>query len=442
MATVKYLLQTKKSPAAIYCRLSAGKLSVKRKTGLLIDPVQWSKSKGYPIQKDAGAKKIHSQLVSLSGFIVDRLNETPEVSGSWLKNTIDLFFGRVDGGNSLNHISDYAQHFTNGLEYRLNSVGERGLAKETVVKYRTVAKKLKSFDQFKGRHHLFTDMNHHLSTELIKYFTEQEGLSENYTGRLIKFIKTIALDARKNGIQVTPQLDQWKGYSVKSEKIILSPSEILQIQRQRFTSDALEAARDWLVISCYTGQRVSDLLRMNSSMIETLESDGSVFSLITLTQQKTKKIVSIPVHEKVQSILDRREGEFPPSFGSTVGSASTIYNRLIKQVVKASGIDEPTFGRGKDESGDKHTKLGTFPKWKLVSSHIGRRSFATNFYAQKKYPTPLLMEITAHATERQFLEYIGQKPLDKSIALARIWAEEAASKTEKKEGLVKSINHG
>ena len=68
-----------------------------------------------------------------------------------------------------------------------------------------------------------------------------------------------------------------------------------------------------------------------------------------------------------------------------------------------------------------------FPKYKLVSSHICRRSFATNFYAQKKYPTPLLMNIAAHGTEKMFLKYIGKKSIDNGLQLTKIWGEDIQS---------------
>ena len=66
-----------------------------------------------------------------------------------------------------------------------------------------------------------------------------------------------------------------------------------------------------------------------------------------------------------------------------------------------------------------------FPKWMLASSHDCRRSFATNFYAQREYPIPLLMSVTGHKTETMFLNYIGKKPIDYGMQLARIWAKKA-----------------
>ena len=42
----------------------------------------------------------------------------------------------------------------------------------------------------------------------------------------------------------------------------------------------------------------------------------------------------------------------------------------------------------------------------MVSSHIGRRSFATNYYG--KMPTALIQAITGHKTESSFLLYIDR----------------------------------
>ena len=41
------------------------------------------------------------------------------------------------------------------------------------------------------------------------------------------------------------------------------------------------------------------------------------------------------------------------------------------------------------------------------------------------------MNITAHSTEKMFLEYIGKKPLDYGLQLAQIWANEALKEKQK-----------
>ena len=53
---------------------------------------------------------------------------------------------------------------------------------------------------------------------------------------------------------------------------------------------------------------------------------------------------------------------------------------------------------------------GIYKKHELVTSHIGRRSFATNFYGI--IPTTHLMKMTNHSTEAMFLKYIGKSNKD------------------------------
>lgn len=57
----------------------------------------------------------------------------------------------------------------------------------------------------------------------------------------------------------------------------------------------------------------------------------------------------------------------------------------------------------KNEGGKNVEK--TYPKYKLVSSHTARRSFATNAY-KAGVPTIAIMKITGHTKESTFLKYI------------------------------------
>jgi integrase len=67
------------------------------------------------------------------------------------------------------------------------------------------------------------------------------------------------------------------------------------------------------------------------------------------------------------------------------------------------------------KSGVFRKKTDIFKKWELVSSHIGRRSFATNLYG--KIPTTYLIYVTGHSTETMFLTYIGKSNKDIAMEL-------------------------
>ncbi|HHT22615.1 MAG TPA: hypothetical protein GXZ87_04795 [Bacteroidales bacterium] len=58
-------------------------------------------------------------------------------------------------------------------------------------------------------------------------------------------------------------------------------------------------------------------------------------------------------------------------------------------------------------------EVGIYPKWQLITSHVGRRSFATNFYG--KLPTSFIKDITGHGTEAMLLKYIGKTSKDTAV---------------------------
>ncbi len=53
---------------------------------------------------------------------------------------------------------------------------------------------------------------------------------------------------------------------------------------------------------------------------------------------------------------------------------------------------------------------------------ICRRSFSTNLYG--KIPTPVIMSITGHSTEKMFLTYIGKTQKDNAEILKQYWEDQ------------------
>ena len=85
--------------------------------------------------------------------------------------------------------------------------------------------------------------------------------------------------------------------------VTLSFSELNTLQSLKLEG-RLDNVRDWLIISCYTGQRVSDFMRFKPSMIKQ-KSFGRV---LTIKQQKTGKTVTIPLVRQVEDILQKKRG--------------------------------------------------------------------------------------------------------------------------------------
>lgn len=424
MASIKYSIQSKSDSASIYLRLSMGKSNyIKSRIGLTIDANNWSSRTGLPKQNNTDNKEFTNKLNKLKIFILDQVNTAnsigEEITNKWLLDKIDFHFNR-NQIVEIEYLTTYGDKFVDELQFKVSQNNKKGVSDSTKKKYKTIVNKLKNYETAKGKRLLVRDVDLKFHKEFMRYLSEVDKLSDNTVGRYLKVVKTICLDAQRNGIQISDQIPHFKGFTVKSPIVTLSFDEIDQIKKKEFVNENHQIARDWLIIGCYTGQRVSDLMIMNKGMIESIQN----FEFIVLTQKKTGKLVQIPIHQEVRQVLDKRNGEFPPLFNLNLVVNNVLFNRYLKQLCKIAEIDEVVEGNRYNEGTDRYEN-GQFEKHLLISSHVCRRSFASNFYANRKYPTPLLMNITAHSTEKMFLEYIGKKPIDYGLQLAEIWAKEA-----------------
>ncbi|MCG9910057.1 MAG: site-specific integrase [Flavobacteriales bacterium] len=400
MATINFFIQSKKSPAGIYVRLRDGRYTdAKAKTRFAVNPEQWSAAKGQPKNlNDVVNKKLNQQLSDLKADLLAHFNNSvgkQEINSKWLKD----FINPPDNDDKIpTKLVEYFDY------YALHKKGtiEKSTHKKLIVNKRLIER----FQIDSKQIYHVKDVNANFKLEFEKYCISQ-NYAPNTIARAIKFIKTLCYHAQSNGIETHFQLSNIAVKIEKVKSIFLSPEEIQKIENVELEAEHLVNARDWLIISCETGQRVSDFMRFTKDLIR-IESG---VKLIEFTQVKTGKMIAIPVSKKVQNILDRRNGNFPRKI------SDQRYNDYIKEVCKKAQINEKTQGSKPHTNGNGTRKMkGTFEKWELVTSHIGRRSFSTNYFGH--IPTSLLIGVTGHSTEKMFLTYIGKTETQKAIQLA------------------------
>ena len=420
MSKVKYFIKGKKNPSTIYVRFSIKRgLVLRKSTQLQVNPKFFFDKSGTirNVDKYNGGSELKESLEKLRAHIIASYNvansNSTILDSSWFGYVINSFFNRVSEDKLL-YLEQYAYHYVEKLPTKTNRNGTIGCTKVTIFKYTTILRKITAYEKARGKKYKILDVGMAFRDDFLKFLIEELNLAENTAGRYIKFVKTICLDAKRNGFQVHKQLESVFGFIKKTDKIILSFNEIENIEKQQFNDTKLEIARDWLVIGCYCGQRVSDLLEITKGNL--VEKGGH--RLIELTQIKTKKRVSILVHPKIENILKKYSGGFPPRFRESVHSNKNIFNIQIKEVARLSGITQIIYG-GRLQKETRRKVWKNYPKYELVSSHIMRRSFASNFYGD--IPTALLISVTGHSTEKMFLEYIGKSNIDYANQLAAYW---------------------
>lgn len=409
MATLKMEYRTERDPANLTLRLSykqnGGYKKQRATTKITISqaffndyyngvstPDNWRDADKI-LQRD----EFREELKPLNDFITNNLPPEEEMPPQWLKNTVHLFYNPPKKEIIPTTLIAYWEYYLDLREYELKQ--KRG----TWLKWVQVKNKVANFESNQNRTYKIREVNESFKNDWVKYLLN-EDYAQSYIKKCFSYIKMVCRHAKGKGIEVNPGLDNLKVKFKKENfpKIYLSFDELNQIAQTIIKTDYLDNARDWLLVSCYTGQRVSDFMRFTPKMIR--ETNDKRF--LDVRQQKTDKEVSIPLLPEVETILKKHGGNFPRAI------SQQKYNDYIKEVGKLAGIDEPTKGKLlKRVNKKKYRKVaGTYPKFELLTSHVGRRSLATNYYGI--IPSSFLKNITGHSTEAMLLKYIGKTSKD------------------------------
>lgn len=423
MATVKFRVLHKTENAQIYIRFSIDRDNVfQTKTGKTINAKYWSVKTSRPIQTIAENKILTTELNALENHILKEYNTDYSkgviFSKDWLVQKIDSFFNRIEIKEDDSVFLNYLQNFT---DFKRNT---SSYTECTLRKYNNLKDRFTQYQKKKKKTFLIKDIGAKTLIDFKNYLITDCDLMETTAVRFIKNLKTVLFDAEQNGKSIHYQIRGFSTGTTNTEyKVFLSFDELEKIKNITTINTDWNIARDWLVIGCYLGQRASDLLRMTNRMIYTkTDSEGNSYRFIEIKQQKTGEKVVIPLHDEVETILNKYNGNFPPTFANNFDSNAVLFNRHIKKVCELAGIHEIIKGKVYNEE-KKKNEIVEIEKCFLVSSHVCRRSFATNFYGNKLFTTPQLMSITGHKTESMFLNYIGKTADDWAMQTAKTFKE-------------------
>lgn len=291
----------------------------------------------------------------------------------------------------------------------------------TVRKYYTAMHKLQEYEKITRKKFTFEDIGIDFYNNFQAWFYTL-GYADNYFGVIIKIVKQMHREARFVDKLHTNEDIQHKDFIVvkkDSDNIYLSEEELLQIheldisteliiknfpdlnaQRVKQKITSLILARDRFLIGAYTGLRVSDFGRLSEANIDN--------KYIRIKTVKTGSDTVVPIHPIIREII-------ASDFDASVTISDQKINNRVKELAMLSGICE-------DITVTKHVggKMVEVvePKYKLVSSHTARRSFATNAY-KAGVPTLAIMKITGHTKESTFLKYIKVSAEENAEMLSR-----------------------
>ena len=296
---------------------------------------------------------------------------------------------------------------------RIDTHTGRYIGERTKIHQRTVIHRL---ELFLVDTRLPNDFSTFTSKKFDAQFTEWCYSKKNYKQNTVYatygVLKPLLNAAKEEGFALSDTYKTLKGKCNEVDSIYLTEEEIEKIYRLDIpnliekgeidSKSTIEETRDLFIVGCWTGLRRSDLSRLNKAYFDVKNKT------ITVTAEKTKRQIVIPMHPFVLELWHKYNGEFPSLRDKHRA------NIHIRECARHAKIGEEV--RIVENRGGIVSTL-SFKKYQLIGMHTGRRSFATNMY-KRKFPTIAIMRLTGHTTESNFLKYIKVTPEENAAMMA------------------------
>jgi len=274
---------------------------------------------------------------------------------------------------------------------------------------------VKTPDKKQKRYEPKTIIQYEKWTRLLKQFLEDEklkphyekvtmetysqfiswGHKQNYSNSTIgkgiacwKRLADIAHDKKWHSNPVFKS-DTFVQIREETDDIYLDDKKIQAIYDVKPAEEIERIARDWWVLDCYLGLRVSDLSRVGDRHFT-----GPTFQFVN---QKTGERVVIPIHPMVRKVISNWKGLPPPIKDQEI-------NDNIKIVAKAAKLTA-LFIYKVIKGG--RVQVFEYEEWQMVSTHTARRSFITRLL-RMGIPPHQVMKLTGIKRYETLMKYEKQ----------------------------------
>jgi integrase/recombinase XerD len=325
----------------------AGKLKY-YKTGINVLETQWDKLKGEVIN--------HPNRHYLNADINQKISEME-------KRFVELSLA----GNDVSELPDENLTYFHGYA-------------EALIKKRKQVESPSSIKVKNSRLRKFNDFNSKIKLidctprvlDAFENHCRKLGNVENTVSCTMSFVKMIIKAAYRDGtITHDPSRDYKKAKYKDPDRQYLTEAEIAKIAKYIDDEGKHSNEANWFLFSCYCGLRFGDVAKFDKSRIDN--------DRITLRTSKTGATVSIKIHARLKTVIDRL-GKNPVS--------TQKYNAKLKLIATSCEIEKP------------------------LSSHIARHTFAVLFLTLGG-SMEVLSKLMGHA--KQSVTQIYGKIVDKRI---------------------------
>ena len=369
-------------------------------TGYRIDAVKWDANKqrvknGCTNKLKQSASEINADLLKYYTEIqnVFKEFEVQEImpSTQQLKDAFNLRIKNTDKEPQ----EDVETSFWDVFDEFVKECGnQNNWTKSTYEKFAAVKSHIKEFkDDVTFEYFDESGLN-----EYVNFLRDDKDMRNSTIGKQIGFLKWFLRWSFKKGYHQNIAYDTFRPKLKTTPKkiIFLTWNELNKLKDYQIPQDKqyLERVRDVFLFCCFSSLRYSDVRNLKRWDVK---SDH-----IEVTTVKTADNLIIELNDYSKAILEKyKDIQFEDDMVLPVISNQKM-NDYLKELGELAEIDEPvreTYYKGNERIDE------IFPKYALLSTHAGRRTFICNALALG-IPAEVVMKWTGHSDYKAMKPYI------------------------------------
>ena len=226
----------------------------------------------------------------------------------------------------------------------------------------------------------------------FRFYLKSKRLTANTICIRLSKLKHFLKFIRQQGVEIN--IDQFPMPKEEIKMVSLDTVSLQKIIDHKPQSFAMELVRDLCLFQCFTGLRISDLKRLNKNHVA--EAGQGLFQ-ISMRALKTNNPMLIPLTEEAISILRKYNFHFPEV-------TEQHYNRKLKKLAEAAGIDEEIEWLSYDDQGRKSFKRKKLSQ--LITSHACARTAIS--YLMSRYEPKIVARIVGKSMDTIMKYYYGR----------------------------------
>lgn len=370
-------------------------------TGYRIDTDKWNPltqrvKKGCTNNLKQSASDINNDLVDYESKIQSIFKECEVTGKPPTKEQLKVAFNKLTRATPEANSDDY-QYSLMGIfnEFVKENGRQNNWTASTFEKFAAVKNHLTEFNPMID----FSGFSDSALADYIYFLQHDKKMRNSTIGKQLGFLKWFLRWSLEKGYHDNIAFQTFKPNLRQTSKtvIFLTWDELNKLRDYKIKTSQgyLERVRDVFLFCCFTGLRYSDVYNLRRSDIK----DNN----IEVTTIKTADSLRIELNNHSKAILEKYneihfEGDkaLPVIFNQKM-------NDYIKELAELAGIDSPvreTYYKGNKRYDE------VFPKYTLLSTHAGRRTFICNALSLG-IPAQVVMKWTGHSDYKAMKPYIG-----------------------------------